>query len=93
VEAGLRCEKAFDSKTISPVLTSISDTDGLLNSGSTANREKTLAAEVGSNAEALGVNANTAAVSSAERLMKLFINYLVTNYCDVCDQKYSLHNY
>ena len=72
VEAGLRCEKAFDSKTISPVLTSINDTDGLLNSGSTASREKTLAAEMGSNAEALGVIANTAAVSSADRLTKLF---------------------
>jgi len=67
------------------VLTSISDTDGLLNSGSTANREKTLAAEMGSNAEALGVNANTATMSSAARLINLFINYLVTNHCDVCD--------
>jgi hypothetical protein len=69
VEAGLRCENAFDSKTTSPVLTSTSDTDGLLNSGSTASREKTLDAKTGSNAEALGVSANTAAVSSAERLI------------------------
>ena len=50
VEAGLRCENAFDSNTTSPVLTSISETDGSLNSGSTANREKTLAADTGSNA-------------------------------------------
>ncbi len=63
----------IDSKTTSPVLTSISDTDGLLNSGSTASREKTLAAEMGSNAEVLGVIANAAAVSSAARLTKLFI--------------------
>jgi hypothetical protein len=78
VEAGLRCEKAFDSKTTSPVLTSISDTDGSLSSGSTANREKTLAADTGSKAVALGVSANTAAVSSAERFRKLFIKCLFT---------------
>ena len=78
VEAGLRCEKAFDSKTTSPVLTSINDTDGSLNSGSIASREKTLAAETGSKAKELGVIANTAAVSSAERLIKLFMNSWVT---------------
>ncbi len=73
VDAGLRCEKAFDSKTTSPVLTSINETDGLLNSGSFASLEKTLAAETGSKADALGAKTITAAVSRADRFNRFRI--------------------
>ena len=54
-EAGLRGELALDSKTTFPVLTSISDTDGLLSAGEAAIRANTVAALAGSNAEAVGV--------------------------------------
>jgi hypothetical protein len=54
-DAGLRCELALDSKTTLPVLTSISETDGLLSAGATAIRANTFAAETGSRADALGV--------------------------------------
>ena len=73
VDAGLRCDNALDSKTTSPVLTSISETDGLLNSGSTASLEKTLAAEMGSKADALGAKTITAAVSRADLFNRLRI--------------------
>lgn len=82
VEAGLRCEKALDSKTTSPVLISISDTDGSRSSGFSVRREKTLAAKTVSNAEALGVSARTAAVSRAERFIKLFMKVYLPNCCD-----------
>ena len=54
-DAGLRCELALDSKTTSPVLTSISDTEGLLSVGEAAIRANTVAALAGSNAEAVEV--------------------------------------
>ena len=54
-EAGLRCELALDSKTTFPVLTSISDTEGLLSAGEAAMRANTVAALAGSNAEAVEV--------------------------------------
>jgi hypothetical protein len=59
-DAGLRCELALDSKTTLPVLTSISETDGLLSAGAAAIRAKTFAAVAGSNAEALEVANNVA---------------------------------
>ena len=54
-DAGLRCELALDSKTTFPVLTSISDTEGLLSVGEAAMRANTVAALAGSNAEAVEV--------------------------------------
>ena len=54
-DAGLRCELALDSKTTFPVLTSISETEGLLSAGETAILASTFAAETGSIADALGV--------------------------------------
>ena len=54
-EAGLRGELALDSKTTFPVLTSISDTEGLLSAGEAAMRANTVAALAGSNAEAVEV--------------------------------------
>ncbi len=75
VDAGLRCEKAFDSKTISPVLKSSSETDGFPISGSAARRANTLAAETGSKAEALGIANNVAESKEAQRLNNFFINF------------------
>jgi len=54
-DAGLRCELALDSKTTFPVLTSISDIEGLLSVGEAAIRANTVAALAGSNAEAAEV--------------------------------------
>jgi hypothetical protein len=59
-DAGLRCELALDSKTTFPVLTSISDTEGLLSVGEAAIRANTFAALDGSNAEAVGVTKRVA---------------------------------
>ncbi len=55
------------------MLTSINETDGLLNSGSFASLEKTLAAETGSKADALGAKTITAAVSRADRFNRFRI--------------------
>jgi len=73
VEAGIRCEEAFDSKTTDPVLRSIIDTDGLLSSGAAAKRAKTPAAEIGSNADALGACKRLAATMAAQKLKNFFI--------------------
>ena len=53
-DAGLRWELAFDWKTILPVLTSISETEGLLSAGATAIFANIFAADTGSIADALG---------------------------------------
>ena len=72
-DAGLRCEFAFDSKTISPVLTSMRETDGLLNAGEAAMRANTFAALTGSNAEALEVVKILAATMAALNPKYFFI--------------------
>jgi hypothetical protein len=74
VDAGLRCEYAFDSKTISPVLKSSSETDGFPISGSAARRANTPAADTGSKAEALGIANNVTESNEAQRLDNFFIN-------------------
>ena len=83
VDAGLRWEYAFDSKTISPVLTSSRATDGLLSSGATASLEKTLAADIGSKACALGATKSAPDNRAAENHDMRFIRkVLVPERCD-----------
>ena len=72
-DAGLRCELALDSKTTFPVLTSISETDGLLSAGEAAIRANTFAAETGSMANALGVINKLAEIKAALNPNSFFI--------------------
>jgi len=72
-DAGLRCELALDSKTTFPVLTSISDTEGLLSVGEAAIRAKTFAALDGSNAEAVEVAKKLADIMAALNPKSFFI--------------------
>ena len=72
-DAGLRCELALDSKTTSPVLTSISDTEGLLSVGEAAMRANTFAALAGSNAEAVEVAKILADIMAALNPKNFFI--------------------
>jgi hypothetical protein len=72
-DAGLRCELALDSKTTFPVLTSISDTEGLLSVGEAAIRANTFAALDGSNAEAVEVAKKLAAIMAALNPKSFFI--------------------
>jgi hypothetical protein len=58
------------------VLTSISDTEGLLSSGAAAKRAKTPAADTGSNADALGASKRLAATMAALNPSDFFIKFI-----------------